>query len=90
MGINKISYEKVKSMNKITKVWVVVYAVFWATLFATYLIDTSGVAESSNIGFFEGLWISWIAFTVGLGVILVILIRLVAKNEARQIFRRKK
>ncbi len=67
-------------MKTIDKVWLVVFALFWASLIATFLIDYSGLIETSNFGYVEDLWISWIGVSVALGVVSSILTRFLAKD----------
>ncbi len=61
----------------------VVWVIFWASLVVTFLADVLGLFETSNLGFTEEIWISWIAATVGLGVVLTIYIRF--SRDSRQI-----
>ena len=67
-------------MKRIDKIWVAIWAVFWFSLIITFLIDYLGIIETSNIGFVETLWISWIAWSVVLGVAMSVLTRLISKD----------
>jgi len=67
-------------MKKFEKVWLVAWALFWLSLVVTFLVDTLGILEANNLGFVEVLWISWILWTVGLGVALAILTRFLVKE----------
>ena len=67
-------------MKKSDKVWLVAWALFWLSFAATFLIDYLGIVETNNLGFVEALWISWILWTVGLGLTLAILTRLIVKE----------
>jgi hypothetical protein len=53
---------------------------FSVSFFATLLVDVLGLIETSNLGFVETIWISWILWTVALGFILAILTRFVVKE----------
>jgi len=67
-------------MKKTDKVWLVGMALFWLSFAATFLIDYLGIVETNNLGFVEALWISWILWTVGLGLIVAILTRFIVKE----------
>jgi hypothetical protein len=67
-------------MKKSDKVWLVAWALFWLSFVTTFLIDYLGIVETNNLGFVEALWISWILWTVGLGLTLAILTRLIVKE----------
>jgi hypothetical protein len=67
-------------MNKPEKVWLVGMALFWSSLIVTFLLDYFGIVETSNLGYVETLWISWIMWTVGLGLAVAILTRFIAKE----------
>ena len=67
-------------MKKSAKVWLVGLALFWLSFVVTFLVDISGVFETNNLGFFETIWISWILWTVGLGLTLAILTRFIVKE----------
>jgi len=67
-------------MKKYDKVWLVGMALFWLSFVVTFLIDYLGIVEANNLGFFEALWISWILWTVGLGLTLAILTRFIVKE----------
>ena len=67
-------------MNKPTKVWLAAWVIFWFSLIVTFLIDFMGLIETSNLGFVAELWISWIAFTVVLGLTLSFLTRFIVKD----------
>ncbi len=67
-------------MKTIDKVWLAVFALFWASLIITFLIDHLGLIETSNVGYVEDLWISWIGVSVLLGIAASILTRFLAKE----------
>lgn len=67
-------------MRKSDKIWIIIMALFWLSFLATFLVDQLGLIETSNLGYVEELWISWIWLTVGLGLILAILTRFVIKE----------
>jgi hypothetical protein len=67
-------------MRSCEKVWLVAWTLFWLSLVVTFLADTLGVFETSNTGFVEVIWISWILLTVGLGLATALLVRLTAKE----------
>ena len=67
-------------MKKSAKVWLVGMVLFWLSFIVTFLVDYLGLVEASNLGFFEELWISWILWTVGLGLTLAIVTRFIV-NE---------
>jgi uncharacterized PurR-regulated membrane protein YhhQ (DUF165 family) len=67
-------------MKKAEKVWVVGTVLFWASFVATFLVDYLGVIETSNMGFVETVWISWIMWTLVLGFAVAILTRFVAEK----------
>jgi len=66
-------------MKKSDLVWLIISMLFWLSLVVTFLVDYLGIIDVNNLGFVEEVWISWILWTVGLGLILVILIRLTEK-----------
>jgi len=74
-------------MQRSVKVWLVGWALFWLSLVITFLIDYLGIVEASNFGFVETIWISWILWTVGLGLTLSILHVSLQKKEATKIRR---
>jgi len=67
-------------MKKSDKVWLAGWALFWLSLVITFLVDYLGIIEASNLGYVETLWISWILWTVGLGLTLAVLIRFIVKE----------
>jgi len=67
-------------MKKSDRVWLVAWALFWLSLVVTFLVDYLGIVEASNLGFIEAIWISWILWTVGLGLTLSILTRFIVKE----------
>jgi hypothetical protein len=67
-------------MKKTDKIWLTGMALFSLSFFVTLLVDVLGLIETSNVGFVETLWISWILWTVGLGLILAVLTRLIVKE----------
>ena len=67
-------------MRKSDKVWLVGMALFWLSFVVTFLVDYLGIVETSNLGFVEAIWISWILWTVGLGLTLAILTRFLVKE----------
>jgi hypothetical protein len=67
-------------MKKSVKVWLVAWALFWLSFIVTFLVDYSGIFEAGNLGYFEELWISWIMWTVGLGLTLAVLTRFIVKE----------
>jgi hypothetical protein len=67
-------------MKKSVRVWLVGWALFWLSFVVTFLVDYSGIVEANNSGFFEVIWISWILWTVGLGLTLAILIRFIVRE----------
>jgi len=67
-------------MKKSDKVWLVGMALFWLSFIVTFLVDYLGIVETSNLGFVEAIWISWILWTVGLGLTLAILTRFIVKE----------
>jgi len=67
-------------MKKSVKVWLVGWALFWLSFIVTFFVDYLGVVEVSNLGFVEAIWISWILWTVGLGLTLAILTRFIVKE----------
>jgi len=67
-------------MKKSAKVWLVGMVLFWLSFIVTFLVDYLGLVEASNLGFFEVIWISWIWWTVGLGLTLAIVTRFIV-NE---------
>jgi len=67
-------------MKKSDKVWIAAWALFWLSLIVTFLVDYLGIIETSNLGFVETIWISWLLWTAGLGLTLVILICFIAKE----------
>jgi len=67
-------------MKKSDKVWLGAWALFWLSLVVTFLADYLGIVETSNLGFVETIWISWILWTVGLGLTLAILTRFIVKE----------
>jgi hypothetical protein len=67
-------------MKKSAKIWLVAWTLFWLSFVITFLVDSSGIFEANNLGFFEAIWISWILWTVGLGLTLAILTRFIIKE----------
>ena len=67
-------------MKKSDIVWLVVWMLFWLSLVVTFLVDYLGIIEVNNLGFVEEIWISWILWTVGLGLTLAILMRFIVKE----------
>jgi len=67
-------------MKKSDKVWLVAWALFWSSLIVTFLVDYLGLVETSNLGFVEAIWISWMLWTVGLGLTLATLTRFIMKD----------
>jgi hypothetical protein len=67
-------------MKKSDIVWLVTWILFWLSLVVTFLIDYLGIIEVNNLGFVEEIWISWILWTVGLGLTLAILMRFIVKE----------
>jgi hypothetical protein len=67
-------------MNKAVKVWLVGWALLWLSFIVAFLVDFLGIIETTNYGFVEEIWISWILWTVGLGLTLAILMRYVVKE----------
>jgi len=67
-------------MKKSDRIWLVALALFWLSFIVAFLIDYLGVLEAGNLGYFEALWISWIVWTVGLGLTLAILTRSIVKE----------
>jgi len=67
-------------MKKSDKMWLGAWVLFWLSLLVTFLVDYLGIVETSNLGFVETIWISWILWTVGLGFILAILTRFIIKE----------
>jgi hypothetical protein len=67
-------------MKKPVKVWLFAWTLFWLSFVVTFLVDTLGIFEANNSGFFEAIWISWILWTVGLGFTLAILTHFTAKE----------
>ena len=59
-------------MDKAVKIWIVAFALFWLSLAFTLIADVVGLFETSNIGFTETIWISWIVWSIGLGIALTI------------------
>jgi hypothetical protein len=67
-------------MKKSDKVWLAGMALFSSSFFITLLVDVLGLIETSNLGFVETIWISWILWTVCLGFTLSVLIGLIVKE----------
>jgi hypothetical protein len=67
-------------MKKSVKVWLVGWALFWLSFVVAFFVDYLGIFEASNLGFVETIWISWILWTIGLGLTLSILIRFIVKE----------
>ncbi len=67
-------------MRKYDIIWLVVMALFWATFLATFIVDYLGIIETTNLGYVETLWISWLMWTVVLGFILAALTRIIIKE----------
>jgi hypothetical protein len=67
-------------MNKIDKVWIFAAVLFLLSFVVTFLIDYLGIIETGNLGYVEELWISWMLFTAGIGLTLVILTRFIVKE----------
>jgi hypothetical protein len=67
-------------MRKSDKVWIVAFMLFWLSFIFTFLVDYLGIIETSNLGYVETIWISWMLWTAGLGLAVVILTRFIV-NE---------
>jgi hypothetical protein len=67
-------------MKKSDKVWIVAFMLFWLSFIVTFLVDYLGIIETSNIGYMETIWISWLVWTAGLGLALVIITSFVIKE----------
>jgi len=67
-------------MKKSDTIWLIGMALFWLSFIITLLVDILGIIETSNLGFVEEIWISWILWTVGLGFTLAILTRFIVKE----------
>jgi len=67
-------------MNKTVKVWLIAWALLWLSFTVTFLVDYLGIIETSNLGYVETIWISWMMWTVVLGFALAILTRLFVKR----------
>jgi len=67
-------------VKKSDRVWLFAWALFWLSWVVTFLVDYLGIVETSNYGFVEAIWISWILWTVGLGFTLAILTRFIVKE----------
>ncbi len=67
-------------MRKSDKVWIVAFMLFWLSFIVTFLVDYLGIIETSNIGYVETIWISWLVWTAGLGIALVIIASFVIKE----------
>ena len=67
-------------MNKTVKVWLVAWVLLWLSFTITFLVDYLGIIETSNLGYIEEIWISWMMWTVVLGFALAILTRSFVKR----------
>jgi len=67
-------------MKKSVIIWLGGFALFWLSLLVAFLVDYLGIVETSNLGFVETVWITWMLWTVVLGFATSILIRFVAKE----------
>jgi hypothetical protein len=67
-------------MKKSNKIWLAGMTLFAVSFFVTLLIDLLGLIETSNLGFVETIWLSWIMWTVFLGAVLAVLTRLIVKE----------
>jgi cytochrome c oxidase subunit IV len=67
-------------LKKSVKIWLVGWTLLWLSFVVAFLIDYFGIAEANNTGFLEIIWISWILWTVGLGLTLAILTRFIVKE----------
>ena len=67
-------------MKKIDKVWIFAAVLFLLSFVVTFLVDYLGIIETGNLGYVEELWISWMLFTAGIGLTLVILTRFMVKE----------
>ncbi|MCX6655051.1 MAG: hypothetical protein NTY03_08015 [Candidatus Bathyarchaeota archaeon] len=67
-------------MKKIDKVWIFATVLFLLSFVVTFLVDYLGIIETGNLGYVEELWISWMLFTAGIGLTLVILTRFIVKE----------
>ena len=67
-------------MKKTDKIWVVAMVLFWSSFVTTFLIDYLGIIETSNLGFVETLWISWVMWTMILGLAVAVLTRFIIKD----------
>jgi cytochrome c oxidase subunit IV len=67
-------------MKKPVKIWLVAWTLFWLSLVVTFLVDFLGIVETSNLGYVEEVWISWMLWTAGLGLTLAALTRFTTKE----------
>ena len=67
-------------MKKIDKVWIFAAVLFLLSFAVTFLVDYLGIIETGNLGYVEELWISWMLFTAGIGLTLVILTCFIVKE----------
>lgn len=67
-------------MKKTDKIWMVAMVLFWASLIATFLIDHFGIIETNNPGFVETLWISWMMWTMILGLAVAVLTHFIIRE----------
>ena len=67
-------------MRKFDAIWLASWILLWLTLLIAFLIDYMGIVETTNLGFVETIWITWMLWTVILGFALAIVTRLVLKE----------
>jgi choline-glycine betaine transporter len=67
-------------MKNPEKVWIGATVLFLLSFVVTFLVDYLGIIETGNLGYVEELWISWMLFTAGIGLTLVILTRFIVKE----------
>jgi hypothetical protein len=67
-------------MKKSDRLWLAGFALFWLSFVIAFLVDYLGIVEANDLGFFETIWISWIMWTVVLGLTLAILTRFIVKE----------
>ena len=67
-------------MRKFDAIWLASWILLWLTLLIAFLIDYMGIVETTNLGFVETIWITWMLWTVVLGFGLAIVTRFVVKE----------
>jgi len=67
-------------MKTSVKVWIIAMILFWSTFVATFLVDYLGLIETTNMGYVETVWISWMLSTLVLGIATAIAISYVSKE----------